>query len=147
MIHSSVLLALQLYKYSEGPGHCEVVAWPLFYVWCLHICIYTHTLGTQKFPEFKKKYLKYLYKFETLVPFEVLPLRLDAAIRVSLPLLETLSNVFNRNSVEGRQRFPLNLCNVSKIPSFWLKTNSVCVPPPPLARPCSLRLVWFPWMK
>jgi len=31
--------------------------------------------GTQKFPELLKKiYLQYLYKFETSVPFEVLPL-------------------------------------------------------------------------
>ena len=36
-------------------------------------------------------YLKYLYKFETLVLYEVLPLRLDAAIPAPLPLLETLS--------------------------------------------------------
>jgi hypothetical protein len=51
--------------------------------------------GTQKFPELlrivKKKYLKYLYKFATLIPFEVLPLRLDAAIPAPLPMLETLS--------------------------------------------------------
>jgi hypothetical protein len=46
--------------------------------------------GTQKFPELLQKiYLKYLYKFETLVPFEVLPLRLDAAIPAPLPMLET----------------------------------------------------------
>ena len=38
----------------------------------------------------KKNYLKYLYKFETLVPFEVLPLRLDAAIPAPLPILETM---------------------------------------------------------
>ena len=44
--------------------------------------------GTQKFPELLKKiYLKYLYKFETLVPFEVLPLRLNAAIPAPLPVL------------------------------------------------------------
>jgi hypothetical protein len=41
---------------------------------------------TQKFPELlKKMYLHYLYKFQTLVPFEVLPLRLDAAIPAPLP--------------------------------------------------------------
>jgi hypothetical protein len=57
--------------------------------------------GTQKFPELLKKiYLKYLYKFETLVPFEVLPLRLDAAIPVPLQMLETLSKIFNRNAWE-----------------------------------------------
>ena len=80
--------------------------------------------GNLKIPELLKKiYLKYLYKFETLVPFEVLPLWLDAVIRVPHPLLETLSNVFNRNAIAGHQWFSLNLCNVSKTPSFWLKTK------------------------
>ena len=61
--------------------------------------------GTQKFLELlKKNYLKYLYKFETLVPFEVLPLRLDAAITASLPMLETLSKIFNGNAVKGLQQ-------------------------------------------
>jgi hypothetical protein len=49
-------------------------------------------------------YLTYLYKFETLVPFEVLLLRLDAAIPAPLPMLETLSKIFNGNAVKGRQR-------------------------------------------
>ena len=53
----------------------------------------------------KKIYLKYLYKFETLVPFEVLPLQLDAAIPAPLPMLETLSKIFNGNAVKGCQRF------------------------------------------
>ena len=45
-----------------------------------------HMWGDQKIPGIVKKiYLKYLYKFETLVPFEVLPLRLDAAIPAPLP--------------------------------------------------------------
>ena len=61
--------------------------------------------GTQKFPELLKIYLKYLYKFQNLVPFEVLPLRLDAAIPVRLPMPETLSKIFNGNAVKGRQRF------------------------------------------
>ena len=52
----------------------------------------------------KKNYLKYLYKFETLVPFEVLPLRLDAAIPAPLPMLETLSKIFYGKAVKGRQR-------------------------------------------
>jgi len=68
----------------------------------------------------KKNYLKYLYKFETLVPFEVLPLRLDAAIPAPLPMLEMLSKIFNGNSVKGRQRFefPLKILdNVSSIGS------------------------------
>ena len=60
---------------------------------------------TQKFLELLKNYLKYLYKFETLVPFEVLPLRLDAAIPAPLPMLETLSKIFNGNDVKSRQRF------------------------------------------
>jgi len=42
--------------------------------------------GTQKFPEMLQKiYLQYLYKFVTLVPFEVLPLRLYAVIPAPLP--------------------------------------------------------------
>jgi hypothetical protein len=64
--------------------------------------------GTQKFPELLKKYLKYLYKSETLAPFEVLPLRLDAVILASLPVLETLSKIFNGNAAKGRQRFHPN---------------------------------------
>jgi len=61
-----------------------------------------------------------LYKFETLVPFEVLPLRLDAAIPAPLPMLETLSKIFNGNAVKGRQQFSLNLCNVSKLPALQI---------------------------
>ena len=42
--------------------------------------------GDPKIPGIvKKNYLKYLYKFDTLVQFEVLPLRLDAAIPAPLP--------------------------------------------------------------
>ena len=70
---------------------------------------------TTKFPELLKKfYLKLLYKFETQVPFKVLPLLLDAAIWAPLPLLETLCNVFNGNAVRSHQRFLLNLHNISK---------------------------------
>ena len=62
-----------------------------------------HTWGEPKIPgSFKKIYLKYLYKFETLVPFEVLPLRLDAATPAPLLMLETLSKIFNGNAVKGR---------------------------------------------
>jgi len=68
----------------------------------------------------KKIYLKYLYKFETSVPFEVLPLQLDAAIPAPLPMLETLSKIFDGNAVEGRQRLSLNLCNVSKLPAVQI---------------------------
>ena len=81
--------------------------------------------GTQKFPELlKTNYLKYLYKFETLLPFEVLPLRLDAAIPAPLPMLETLSKIFNRNAVKGHQRFSLKLCNVSKLPTLQILLHS-----------------------
>jgi len=67
-------------------------------------CIYMW--GTQKFPELLQKiYLKFLYKFDTLVPFEVLPLRPDAAIPAPLPMLETLSKIFNRNAIKGCWRF------------------------------------------
>jgi len=67
--------------------------------------------GTQKFQELLKKkiYLKYLYKFETLVPFEVLPLRLDAAIPALPTMLETLSKIFNGNTVKGRQRIAIRV--------------------------------------
>ena len=62
-------------------------------------------MGDPKIPGIvRKMYLKYLYKFETLVRFEVFPLRLDAAIPAPLPMLETLSKIFNRNAVKGRQR-------------------------------------------
>jgi hypothetical protein len=63
-------------------------------------------------------YLKYSYKFENLVPLKVPPLGLYAAIPATLPLLETLSKIFNTNAVKGRQRFSSNLCNVSKTPPF-----------------------------
>jgi hypothetical protein len=56
-----------------------------------------------KFPELLQKiYLKYSYKFETLVPFKVLLLWKAAAIPVLLPLLETLPKIFNGNAVKGR---------------------------------------------
>jgi hypothetical protein len=60
----------------------------------------------------KKKYLKYLYKFETLIPFQVIP--------ALLPTLETLSKIFNENAVKGCQRFSLNLCNVSRLPALQI---------------------------
>jgi len=65
------------------------------------------------------KGLKYSYKFETLVPFKVLPLWLDALILVLLTLLETVSKLFNENAVKGCQQFLLNLC-VSKMPPFQI---------------------------
>jgi len=66
----------------------------------------SYTYGDPKIPGIVKKiYLKYLYKFETLVPFEVLPMRLDAVIPALLPMLEILSKIFNGNIVKGRQHF------------------------------------------
>jgi hypothetical protein len=68
----------------------------------------SYPCGDTKIPGIvKKNYLKYLYKFETLVTFEVLPLRLDAAIPAPLQMLETLSKIFNGNAVKGRQRIAL----------------------------------------
>jgi hypothetical protein len=62
-------------------------------------------VGDPKIPGIVKNiYLNYLYKFENLVSFEILPLRLDAAIPAPLPMLETLSKIFNGNAVKGRQR-------------------------------------------
>ena len=55
--------------------------------------------GDPKIPGIvKKNYLKHLYKFVTLVPFEVLPLRLDAAIPAPLPVLETLSKIYSTHN-------------------------------------------------
>jgi hypothetical protein len=63
-----------------------------------------YTWGDPKIPGLvQKNYFKYLYKSETLVPFEVLPLRLDAAIPPALPMLITLSKIFNGNAAKGRQ--------------------------------------------
>ena len=45
---------------------------------------------------------------------------MDAGIQVSLPLLEILSKIFNRNPVKGRQGFSLNHCNVGKTPPFQI---------------------------
>ena len=73
-----------------------------------HKHTHTHThiyVGGQKIHGIVKKiYLNCLYKFETLVPFEVLPIRLDAAIPAPLPMLETLSKILNGNAVKGHQR-------------------------------------------
>jgi hypothetical protein len=41
----------------------------------------------------QKMYLKYSYKFETLVPLKVIPLSLDTAIPLLLLLLETPSKI------------------------------------------------------
>jgi hypothetical protein len=42
---------------------------------------------------------------------------------MSLPPLETLSKIFNRNPVKDRQQFSLNLCNVSKTPPFQIPVH------------------------
>ena len=71
----------------------------------------------------KKIYLKYSNKYETLVPFKLVPLWLDAVIPALLPLLETLSKIFNANAVTSHYQFLLNLCNVSKTPPFHILTH------------------------
>ena len=87
----------------------------------LMLVLFIYTWGTPKFPELLKiNYLKCLYKFETLVLFEILPLRVDAAIPAPLPMLETLSKIFKRNAVKGRQRLSSNLYNVSKLPALQI---------------------------
>jgi len=35
-------------------------------------------------------------------------------------MLETLSKILNGNAAKGRQRFSLNLCNVSKLPALHI---------------------------
>jgi len=83
--------------------------------------VIVHVGGDPKIPGIVKKiYLEYLYKFETLVPFEVLLLRLDTAIPAPLPMLEIFSKIFYGNAVKGCQRFSLNLCNVSKLPALQI---------------------------
>jgi hypothetical protein len=73
------------------------------YRWSPHIAdlratSISHTWWDPKIPGIlKKNYLNYLYKFETLVPFEVLPLRLDVAIPAPIPT-EMLSRAA-RNSL------------------------------------------------
>ena len=63
---------------------------------CVCVCIYIYInvyvyiiyihVGDPQIPGIvKKNYLKYLYKFEILVPFEILPLGLAAAIPAPLP--------------------------------------------------------------
>ena len=82
-------------------------------------CCHKLTREDPKISEIVTKiYLKYSYKFETSVPFKAQPLWLKAAIPAKLPLLETLSEIFNRNTVKGHQQFSLNLGNVSKMPPF-----------------------------
>jgi len=53
---------------------CVCVYMYVYIYICIYIYIYTH-VGEPKFPGIvKKNYLNHLYKFETLVPFELLPL-------------------------------------------------------------------------
>jgi len=60
--------------------------------------------GDPKIPRTVKKVcIKYSYKFQTLVPFKILPLLLDAVTPVQLPLLETMSKTFNGKAVKGCQ--------------------------------------------
>jgi hypothetical protein len=56
--------------------------------------IYAFTWGDPKIPEIVKNiYLKCLYTFETLVHFEVFPLRLDSAIPFPLKILDNVSSL------------------------------------------------------
>ena len=75
--------------------------------------------------------------FETIVSFKVLPLCLDAVIPAPLPLLGTLSKIFNGNAVKGRQRFLLNLLKLQQNSSLQ---NGGCVSPP---CPISLLATFF----
>ena len=85
-------------------------------------CVYMrYTRGGTKIPGIvTSNLLKYAYKFETLAPFKVLSLWLDAAIPSLLSLLETLPKISNRNAVKGHQQFSLNLCNVNRMPPFQI---------------------------
>jgi len=77
--------------------------------------------GTQKFLELLQKiYLNYSYKFENLVSFKVLSMRLAAAIPALPSLPETLSKILKGNAIKGHHRSLLNLCNVSKMPPFQI---------------------------
>ena len=79
---------------------------------CVCVCVCVYTWEEPKIRGiFKKIYVKCFYKFETLVPFEILPLRLYATIPAPLPILETLSKIFNGNAVKGRQRIANNFFN------------------------------------
>jgi hypothetical protein len=90
--------------------------------------------GGHKIPGIVKKiYLKYSYKFETLVTFELLPLQLDAVIPVPLPLLETLSKIFQQKCCQGPPTILLEPLRQQK-PPFWLKIKWwLCSTPPLLA--------------
>jgi hypothetical protein len=74
--------------------------------------------GEPKIPRIVKNiYLKYLYKFETLVPLEVLPLRLDAAIPAPLPSTEMFSRAAS-DSLGHLRAFLLKIIdNISNIGS------------------------------
>jgi len=61
-------------------------------------------VGEPKIPRIVKKNIKIFVQFETLVPFKVFPLRLYAAIPAPLPMLETLSKIFNGNAVKRSQQ-------------------------------------------
>jgi hypothetical protein len=69
-----------------------------------------------------------LYKFETLFSFEVLPLRLDAAIPAPLPMLETLSKIFNGNAFKGRQRIAVEASNSTDIRHIYTYKLTVSKP-------------------
>jgi len=92
----------------------------------------------------QKIYLKWSYKFETSDPLKALALRLHAAVPALLPLLETISKIYNENAVKGCQRFLLKLCGVSRTPLFWLKTKwRLCSTPIPSTSPTLLLATFF----
>jgi hypothetical protein len=83
--------------------------------------------GTQKFPELlKKNYLKYFYKFETLVALEVLPPPATgcSSHNAAPNAGNTVSNLQWKCCVKGRHRFSLDLCNISKLPALQILLQS-----------------------
>ena len=100
---------------SERPNYCDDIYIYIYIYTHIHTNIHKYIIHTNIHAHIRgggpkilgivtKKYLKYLYKFETLFPFELFPMRLDAVIPAPLPMLETLSKIFNGNAVKGRQR-------------------------------------------
>ena len=92
----------------------------------------------------KKNYLKYSYKFETLAPFKLFRLLMDAVIPVPLPLLETLSKIFRQKCYQGPPAILVEPLQCQQKPPFWLKTKWWLCPPPPLTPSRSLRLFFVP---
>ena len=64
-----------------------------------------YTWGDAKIPGIVKKLFKVFVQFLNFSPLRSTPRAMDAAIPAPLPMLETLSKIFNRKAVKGRQRF------------------------------------------